>query len=128
MLNRGAFTTVKRVMPSFYEGFNADWYCGIDWVGASRGQVDELKETQAAIMRIASGLSTYEIECSRLGHDFRDIYSQWSREKRMRESEGLTFELSSSKFTTKTNPDSDDGTLDDDKKTSNGATNDGFDD
>lgn len=112
----------------FYERMNKEAVSRASWIGATRGQVDELKETQAAIMRIASGLSTYEIECARLGHDFRDIYSQWSRERRMRESEGLTFELSSSKFTTKTNPDSEEGTLDDTNKNSNGKTDDGFDD
>lgn len=80
MLNRGAFTTVKRVMPSFYEGFNADWYCAIDWVGASRGQVDELKETQAAILRLNNGLSTLEDENARLGKNWRKQLKQMRQE------------------------------------------------
>ncbi|MEL6368404.1 MAG: phage portal protein, partial [Pseudomonadota bacterium] len=42
-----------------------------DWIGASRGQIDELKETQAAVLRIQNGLSTYEDEISRLGGDWR---------------------------------------------------------
>ena len=81
MLNRGAFTTVKRVMPSFYEGFNADWYCTIDWVGASRGQVDELKETQAAILRLNNGLSTLEEENARLGKNWRKSLKQLRQEQ-----------------------------------------------
>lgn len=81
MLNRGAFTTVRRSMPSFYEGFNADWYCGIDWVGASRGQVDELKETQAAVLRLNNGLSTLEDENARLGKNWRKQLKQMRQEQ-----------------------------------------------
>lgn len=81
MLNRGAFTTVRRQMPSFYEGFNADWYCGIDWVGASRGQVDELKETQAAVLRLNNGLSTLEDETARLGKNWRKQLKQIRQEQ-----------------------------------------------
>lgn len=62
-----------------------------DWVGASRGQIDELKETQAAKMRIESGLSTAEDELARLGKDWRKVYRQLKREKEMRETLGLTF-------------------------------------
>jgi capsid protein len=81
MLNRGAFTTVRRNMPSFYEGFNAEWYCSIDWVGASRGQVDELKETQAAILRLNNGLSTLEDENARLGKNWRKQLKQLRQEQ-----------------------------------------------
>lgn len=63
-----------------------------DWIGASRGQIDELKETQAAVMRIKSGLSTYEIESARLGHDFRKLFKQRSRENRLAEKLNLTFD------------------------------------
>lgn len=66
---------------------------GCDWIGASRGQIDELKETQAAIMRINSGLSTYEIECARLGGDFRKMFKQRSREQRLAEKLKLTFAM-----------------------------------
>lgn len=57
--------------------------CAADWIGASRGQIDELKETQAAFERIKAGLSTYEKECARLGDDFRKIFRQRAREDRM---------------------------------------------
>lgn len=62
-----------------------------DWVGASRGQIDELKETQAAVLRISNGLSTAEDELARLGKDFRKVYRQLKREQDMREALGLTF-------------------------------------
>lgn len=65
--------------------------CKAEWIGASRGQVDELKETQAAIMRINSGLGTLEGELSRLGKDWRRNLRQIQREKQMQASLGLTF-------------------------------------
>lgn len=80
-LNKGMFTTVRRNMPSFYEGFNADWYCAAEWVGASRGQVDELKETQAAILRVNNGLSTRQDEAARLGKNWRRIFAQMKKER-----------------------------------------------
>ena len=64
---------------------------GCDWIGASRGQIDELKETQAAVMRINSGLGTYEKECARLGEDFRKVFKQRAREQRLAEKLKLTF-------------------------------------
>jgi len=62
-----------------------------DWIGASRGQIDELKETQAAIARIESGLSTHEDELARLGKDFRKVFRQLKREKALREQLGISF-------------------------------------
>jgi lambda family phage portal protein len=62
-----------------------------DWVGASRGQIDELKETQAAVLRINNGLSTAEDELARLGRDWRKVYRQLKREMAMRETLGLMF-------------------------------------
>ncbi len=68
-----------------------------DWIGASRGQIDELKETQAAVMRINSGLSTWEKEAGRLGEDWRKLYRQQSRERRMQKSLELTFATEATK-------------------------------
>lgn len=89
-LNKGDITTVTKSMPSFYEGLNREAYLSCQWVGASRGQIDEMKETQAAILRIQNGLSTYEKESSRLGDDFREIFIQRAREKKMMDSLGIT--------------------------------------
>jgi len=68
-----------------------------DWIGASRGQIDELKETQAALMRIKGGLSTWEMEGGRLGQDYRRLFKQQSRERRMQESLNLEFALDATK-------------------------------
>lgn len=84
-LNNGVFTTVRRNMPSFYENQNKDWYCGCDWIGASRGQVDELKETQAAVLRVQNGLSDLETENARLGSDWRRRMRQLRREQDWKE-------------------------------------------
>lgn len=59
------------------------------WLGTGRGQIDELAETQAAILRINSGLSTREIETAKLGNDFRDVLEQLEREKKLIEKHGL---------------------------------------
>lgn len=62
-----------------------------DWIGASRGQIDEYKETQAAVLRIQNGLSTAEDELARLGKDWRKVYRQLKREQAMRDALGLIF-------------------------------------
>ncbi|HLP69055.1 MAG TPA: phage portal protein, partial [Rhizobium sp.] len=83
--------------PMLYEGgalnlkFEALTHC--DWIGASRGQIDELKETQAAVLRLKYNLSTDEMELARQGLDFRQVYKQRAREKKMREALGIEPEL-----------------------------------
>ena len=68
-------------------GFDAISRC--EWIGASRGQIDEGKETDAAVARITAGLSTAEDELARLGKDWRKVYRQIQREQIMRQSLGL---------------------------------------
>lgn len=47
-------------------------YLRSEWIGPSQGQLDPVKEVQAASMAIASGLSTGEAEATKLnGSDFR---------------------------------------------------------
>lgn len=77
----------------FYEPLLKDAYTSCTWIGAARGQIDELKETQAAILRIKSGLSTYEIEVSKLGLDFREVFEQRAREEGIIKAKGLAFSL-----------------------------------
>lgn len=62
-----------------------------EWIGASRGQIDEFKETQAAVARIENGLSTHEDELARLGKDWRKVYRQLKREADARAVLKLTF-------------------------------------
>lgn len=79
---------------NFYDPYMREALCSCDWVGAARGQIDETKETQAALMRIAGGLSNYQKEVALLGDDFRKVWRQASREKRMMEELDLKFDLS----------------------------------
>lgn len=60
-----------------------------EWLGASRGQIDEMKETQAAVMRMSNNMSTLEIECGRLGLDWRQVSRQRARENRLLKELGL---------------------------------------
>lgn len=78
-------------VADFYDPFKKAAILSADWIGASKGQVDELKETQAAMQRIAAGLSTYEAECARLGTDWRKTFMQRSREEAMKTKLGLQF-------------------------------------
>lgn len=60
-----------------------------DWIGASRGQIDELKETQAAVLRIKYGLSTHEDELAKLGKDWRKVFVQKEREQKEMDARGI---------------------------------------
>ena len=88
-LNMGDITSMPRNAPNWYEGLNADAYSACTWIGASRGQIEELKETQAAVLRVNNKLSTWEDELSRLGRDWRATFRQWSREQKMMEELGI---------------------------------------
>ncbi len=90
-LNKGEITAMPRKAPSWYDGLNQEAYSACDWIGASMGQIDELKETQAAVLRVNNGLSTREIELSRLGRDWREVYGQLAREKKLEDERGLMF-------------------------------------
>jgi lambda family phage portal protein len=73
----------------FYDPGVQDALATCRWIGAARGQIDETKETQAAILRIQNGLSTYEDENAALGRDYRETFSQLAREKKMLDTLGV---------------------------------------
>lgn len=76
----------------YSDGFQNDRFDALtraEWIGAARGQIDELKETQAAVLRIKYGLSTHEDELARLGKDWRRVYEQMEREMKDREARGI---------------------------------------
>jgi lambda family phage portal protein len=82
-LPRGFTTAV------FYEPLMKEALGRCSWIGTGKGQIDEVKETQAAIMRIGARLSTHEIESARLGYDFREIFDQSAREEKLMASLGI---------------------------------------
>ena len=67
-----------------------DALAACSWIGASEGQIDQLKETQSAILRINAGFSTLEQEAANMGRDWRDVASQRAREVKYFDSLGLT--------------------------------------
>ena len=88
-INKGEITSLPRSAPSWYEGQNADAYSACDWIGAGRGQIDELKETQAAVLRLKFNLSTLEDEHARQGKDWRTVFAQRQREDAEAKKRGL---------------------------------------
>lgn len=90
-INAGEITTVSKKAPKWYEGMNAEAYSACDWLGASKGQIDQLKETQAAVLRVNNGLGTLESELGALGMDWRTVLRQKAREKKMMDDLGLVF-------------------------------------
>lgn len=90
-ISKGDITSMPRNAPNWYTGLNAEAYCQAEWIGATMGQIDELKETQAAVLRINNGLSTREDELARLGKDWRQLFPQLAREKALAKKNGLEF-------------------------------------
>lgn len=91
-INRGDIESMPKNAPSWYDGLNSEAYSQCEWIGASRGQIDELKETQAAALRIRTGLATYEDELARLGKDWRKVLPQREREQKELKARGLLLE------------------------------------
>ena len=84
----------------FYRPLMREAFSRCSWIGTGTGQIDELKETQAAILRIKAGLSTYEIEIARLGEDWREIFEQQALEAEVRSEHKLVFDLNTNKGNT----------------------------
>lgn len=65
-------------------------YCGAEWNGPSQGQIDPLKEVNAAIKRVQEGFSTRTRETQELtGGDFFKNLSLRAREEKMLKESGL---------------------------------------
>lgn len=82
-----------RNRSDYYRPLMKDAYTRCDWIASGRGQIDELKETQAAMLRIKAGLSTYEIEIAKLGGDYRERFAQRAREEGLAKKFNLPFSL-----------------------------------
>ncbi|KMT22999.1 phage portal protein [Clostridium cylindrosporum] len=65
-------------------------YCGAEWNGPSQGQIDPLKEVNAAEKRVANGFSTRARETQELtGGDWQKNYRQRVREEKLMREGGL---------------------------------------
>lgn len=80
---------VARKPDLFYMPMVREALCNASWIGSSRHQVDELKETQAANLRINAGTSTLEAENARLGRDWRKTLRQRAREQKFAKELGV---------------------------------------
>lgn len=91
-INKGAIESMPQAAKTdgwLYEQQRLDALSACDWIGASKGQIDELKETQAAVLRMRNGLSTLEDESARLGKDWRRTLRQKKREQNMADDLGV---------------------------------------
>ena len=62
------------------------------WRSSGNAQVDEIKETQAALLRIRGGLSTFQIELSKLhGVDHREHFIKIAEEQELMKELDLDF-------------------------------------
>ena len=86
-----------RNRTDFYKPLMKDAYTKCTWIASGRGQVDELKETQAAMLRIKAGLSTYEKEAAKLGEDYRELFAQRAKEEGLAKKFNLPFSLDAQK-------------------------------
>lgn len=75
-------------------GLAKEALCRCEWIGSGAGQIDEVKETEAAVARIRSGISSHRIECARLGFDVRTVWDALEREQKNAEARGLVFDMS----------------------------------
>jgi lambda family phage portal protein len=73
----------------FYTNNNSYSYTRARWVFAGRGWVDQVKEAQAAKLRMEIGVSTLESECADQGLDWEDVLEQRKRERDRMEELGL---------------------------------------
>lgn len=75
--------------PDFYDPNNRYAFSRVRWVFAGRGWVDQVKEAQAAKLRMEIGVSTLETECADQGLDWEDVLEQRKRERDRMEELGL---------------------------------------
>ncbi|QJR82699.1 phage portal protein [Alteromonas pelagimontana] len=86
-IQRGYLTLPRKAKYNFYERKSA--WCNTEWIGTGRLAIDGLKEVKEAVLRIESGLSTYEKELATMGEDYQEVFSQQVREAEERKTAGL---------------------------------------
>lgn len=77
--------------PGFFDdpAFRAAW-CGAEWYGDAQGQLDPLKEAEAAKLRVEEGFSTREREAAELtGMTYDTIIAVRKQEEQARREAGL---------------------------------------
>lgn len=78
-------------------------YCGARWTGPSPGQIDPLREAQAAELRMKLVLSTHQEECAAItGGDFDETLERLAEEFAMIREAGLDVESVADRIQTET--------------------------
>lgn len=91
MLFRGIVTLPKGAKRDFYQATAAWTRCR--WIGSGRLAIDGLKEVKGAILKIESGISTYEDEMAIMGKDYLEVFDQQVREMEEIKERDLTVHL-----------------------------------
>lgn len=86
-IQRGVVRPPRGARLDFYQA-KSSW-CNAEWIGSGRLAIDGLKEVKEAVLRIESGLSTYEKELALMGEDYQETFSQQVRESHERREAGL---------------------------------------
>ena len=73
--------------PDFVTAKSA--WCGAEWIGTPRGQIDDLKSNQARRIKYAMHTTTLEQLCAEQQMDWRDVLDQRAREERYMRQIGL---------------------------------------
>lgn len=87
MIQRKWVKLPRKATRDFYQAKSA--WCNAEWIGSGRIAIDGLKEVKEAVLKIDSGLSTYEKEIALLGDDYTEIFDQQVREMKERKEAGL---------------------------------------
>jgi capsid protein len=77
--------------PGFFEDLRIrKAYCGTIWIGDAPGQIDPMKEVNAAEKRVNLGVSTLDEETVTLtGGDFERNYPRIKKERRLMQAAGM---------------------------------------
>lgn len=83
--------------PGFFESpENKAAWCKSKWTGQNTGQIDPLKETKAALLRVQNNLTSREDELNQMnGHDWDSTVERIARERDKLEELGLVTEIDS---------------------------------
>ncbi|WP_417519821.1 phage portal protein [Marinobacter sp.] len=87
MILRGYITLPRKARFTFWERRHA--WTKSDWIGSGRLAIDGLKEVKEAVLKIDSGLSTYEKELAQMGEDYQEVFEQQVAEMKERKKQGL---------------------------------------
>ena len=86
-IQRGNLVIPRSAKYGFYEAKSA--WCNAEWIGSGRLAIDGLKEVKESVLRIESGLSTYEKEAALMGEDYQELFEQQIYEMAERKKGGL---------------------------------------